>query len=571
MPPAIDPSFLAAIRGLRTFTHGCDLEALAATMHDPLEMLEQLVSRGLVEKDEAGRFWSKQVGFAYVNLFSVSIGEAAIASLPAEIAAKTGVLPLGIMDDTLTVALAHPEDQVLVRRLSNIVKMSVSPVFAFAGDLSAQIRVHYSSEESLEAALYAAEGLGLFTAGADLTVGGKEIARLAESEQVVQFTNTLVFFAMRRDASDIHIEPREKESHVRYRIDGNLRAVLVFPRKLHASVATRFKILCSLDIAESRFPADGRFSMMLGSTSIDFRFSSIPSQYGEKVVVRILGSTARKSLLSLDKMMISQPVLVPFRRVLKSPSGIILVSGPTGSGKTTTLYAALAELNDATVNISTIEDPIEMKLEGITQTQVQHGIDLSFARMLRALLRQDPDIMLVGEIRDLETAKIATEAALTGHLVLATLHTNSAPEAIVRLAEMGVDPYMIAPSVVAVLGQRLAARICENCKEAYQPAEEVLRRYFDDPKLPEVTFYRGRGCHVCNRTGYKGRVAFHELFLVNRPMRAKITSGSNQAELIEMAARIGYRPLRYDGLKKVLLGLTTIDEIEAQTPVEFEG
>ncbi|MEI6107624.1 MAG: ATPase, T2SS/T4P/T4SS family, partial [Opitutae bacterium] len=220
---------------------------------------------------------------------------------------------------------------------------------------------------------------------------------------------------------------------------------------------------------------------------------------------------------------------------------------------------------------STIEDPIEMKLEGITQTQVQHGIDMSFAKMLRALLRQDPDIMLVGEIRDLETAKIATEAALTGHLVLATMHTNSAPEAIVRLEEMGVDPYMVAPSVVAVLGQRLAARICENCKEAYSPAEEVLRRYFDDPKLPDVTFYRGRGCHVCNKTGYKGRVSFHELFLVSRAMRAKITAGTNLVELTELAARIGYRPLRYDGLKKVLLGLTTIDEIEAQTPVEIEA
>lgn len=562
---------MAAVRGLRSFTHGCDLEAVAATVLGPLELLEQLVSGGLVDKSEAGRLWSKQIGFAFVDLFAISIADDAIAILPAEITTKTGVLPLRIMDETLTVALAHPEDQALVRRLSHIVKMPISPVFAFAGDLSAQIRVHYSTEESLDAALHAAEGLGLFTAGVDLTVGGKEIARMAESEQVVQFTNALIYFALRREASDIHIEPREKESHVRYRIDGKLHDVLTFSRKLHASVSTRFKILCQLDITESRFPADGRFSLPLGSASIDFRFSSIPSQYGEKVVVRILGSTARKSLLSLDKMMISQSVLVPLRRMLKSPSGIILVTGPTGSGKTTTLYAALSELNDSTVNISTIEDPIEMKLEGITQTQVQHGIDMSFAKMLRALLRQDPDIMLVGEIRDLETAKIATEAALTGHLVLATMHTNSAPEAIVRLEEMGVDPYMVAPSVVAVLGQRLAARICENCKEAYSPAEEVLRRYFDDPKLPDVTFYRGRGCHVCNKTGYKGRVSFHELFLVSRAMRAKITAGTNLVELTELAARIGYRPLRYDGLKKVLLGLTTIDEIEAQTPVEIEA
>jgi type IV pilus assembly protein PilB len=327
--------------------------------------------------------------------------------------------------------------------------------------------------------------------------------------------------------------------------------------------------MATIDIIERRFPTDGRFSMPLGSTSMDFRFSSIPSQYGEKVVVRLLGSMSRRSLLSLDRMLISRSILEPFRRVLRNPSGIIFVIGPTGSGKTTTLYAALAELNDRSVNISTIEDPIELKLEGITQTQVQAGIDMSFARMLRALLRQDPDIMLVGEIRDLETAKIATEAALTGHLVLATMHTNSAPEALVRLGEMGVDPFMVAPTVTAVLSQRLAPRICENCKEPYRPSDDVLRRYFDDEEFPEVTFYRGRGCQLCNRTGFKGRIAFHELLLVNRRVRTLIGKRASQMELADAAARIGYRPLRYDGLVKVLLGLTTIEEIEAQTPVEI--
>jgi type II secretory ATPase GspE/PulE/Tfp pilus assembly ATPase PilB-like protein len=247
------------------------------------------------------------------------------------------------------------------------------------------------------------------------------------------------------------------------------------------------------------------------------------------------------------------------------------VVGPTGSGKTTTLYAALAELNNQSVNIATIEDPIEVRLPGVNQTQINAKIDLSFARMLRSLLRQDPDIILVGEIRDLETAKIAAEAALTGHLVLATLHTNTAPEAIVRLTEMGVDPYLISPTVQAVLSQRLARRICERCKESYQPTEEVLRKYFDDEKLPPVTFCRGRGCAACNQTGFKGRVAFHELLIVNRGLRAAIAARAGQTEINALATRLGYQPLRYDGLKKVLLGLTTIEEIEAQTPVEFEG
>jgi len=571
VPPKVDAEFLGAIRRLRTFTHGCDLNALAATVADPLDLLERLVADKNLHKDDAGKFWSGLIGLAYVDPLAVIITEQAVALMPGEIVNKTQVLPLYTMGGALTIALSRSDDARLLASLAKIAQMPVSPVFAFASDIRDLIKVHYTSEEDLGVALQSAENLDRFNATLDLSTGGVEIARIAESEEVVQFLNALIYFAIRREASDIHIEPRETESHVRYRIDGNLSEVLVFSRKLHPSVVTRLKILCQLDIAEARFPADGRFSMSMGSANIDFRFSSIPSQYGEKAVLRILGSTSRKSLLSLEKMVISRPVLAPLRRVLRSPSGIIFVTGPTGSGKTTTLYAALAELNDPGVNISTIEDPIEMKLAGITQTQVHQKIDMTFAKMLRALLRQDPDIMLVGEIRDLETAKIATEAALTGHLVLATMHTNSAPEAIVRLQEMGVDPYMVAPSVVAVVGQRLAARICEHCKESYQPAEEVLRKYFHDPQLPEVTFFRGRGCHVCNRTGYKGRVAFHELFLVNRAMRAKIAAGSDQLELIKMAARIGYRPLRYDGLKKVLLGLTTIDEIEAQTPVEFEG
>ncbi|AOS43650.1 Type II secretion system protein E [Lacunisphaera limnophila] len=570
MAPKIDAAFIAAIRRLRTFSHGCDLDALAATLEDPLELLEHLVTAGHLLKEEAGRHWSGLTGLAYVDPITLAITEDAIALLPAEIAGKTQALPLYRVGGTLTVAMARPNPKHLAS-LSKIVQLPVSPVFAFPADIRDLLKLHYTNEEALDAARQSAEQFDQFTAGIDLSAGGKEIAHIAETEQVVQFVNAMVYFAIRREASDIHIEPREKESHVRYRIDGILREVLVFSRKLHASVVTRLKILCQLDIAETRFPQDGRFSLPMGSTNIDFRFSSIPSQYGEKAVARILGSTSRKALLSLDKMKISRPILTPLRRIMRNPSGIIFVTGPTGSGKTTTLYAALAELNDSGVNISTIEDPIEMKLEGITQTQVQHKIDMSFAKMLRALLRQDPDIMLVGEIRDLETAKIATEAALTGHLVLATMHTNSAPEAITRLAEIGVDPYMIAPSVVAVLGQRLAARICEHCKEPYRPADEVLRRYFNDKDFPEITFYRGRGCHVCNKTGYKGRVAFHELFLVNRTIRSKINARAGLAELTEQAARLGYRPLRYDGLKKVLQGMTTIDEIEAQTPIEFEG
>ncbi len=569
MPPKLDAAFLAAIRGLRTFTHACDLDGWAAAATHPLALLERLVDGGHLRKDEAGRFWSGLIGFAYVDPLAVAISEKAVARLTAEIAAKAQALPIYLLGDALTVAMPDPADEKLVRRLSGIAGVPVSPVFAFAADVRDLVQLHYATEQSLAEALRSAEGVDLPAGGSDMDSRGREIAQLADNEQIIRFIHALLLFALRREASDIHIEAWADESIVRYRIDGNLHDVLRFSRKLHGAVVTRLKIMATIDIVERRFPTDGRFSIPLGSTSMDFRFSSIPSQYGEKAVVRLLGSMNRRSLLSLDRMLISRSILEPFRRVLKNPSGIIFVIGPTGSGKTTTLYAALSELNDRTVNISTIEDPIELKLEGITQTQVRANIDMSFARMLRALLRQDPDIMLVGEIRDLETAKIATEAALTGHLVLATMHTNSAPEALVRLGEMGVDPFMVAPTVAAVLSQRLARRICENCKEPYRPADEVLRRYFNDAEFPEVAFYRGRGCQLCNRTGFKGRIAFHELLLVNRRVRTLIGKRASQEELAEAAARIGYRPLRFDGLVKVLLGLTTIEEIEAQTPVEI--
>ncbi|MCF3650514.1 GspE/PulE family protein [Synoicihabitans lomoniglobus] len=569
MTPILNSEFLDEIRTLSSFDAGCDLDSLSKTVDTPAALIELLVRGSQVRKEEACRYLADKVGVAYVDPFSSVVTDEAREAIPAEIATKACVMPLYKLGDGLTAAMAHPEDTVLVARLSKIAKMPVSPVFALRGDILDAVQIQYCTEESIEESLASLENHALFNEDIDLDEGGEQIARQAESEQLVEFVESIIYFSLRRDASDIHIEPHETKVIVRYRIDGILREVLEYPRKIHKSVVTRLKILANQNIAESRFPSDGRFSLMLGTTKASFRFSSIPSQYGQKVVLRVLGNTGMKSIITLDRMMMSQTVLNPFRRMIKNPSGIIFVTGPTGSGKTTTLYSTLAELNDPSINISTIEDPIEMQLEGITQSQVDSHIDLSFALMLRSLLRQDPDVILIGEIRDKETAKIATEAALTGHIVLATLHTNSAPEAIIRLEDIGVDHYMIAPSVIGVLAQRLAARICENCKEPYKPAESVLRRFFDDEVLPDVTFYRGTGCRVCNQTGYKGRVAFHELFLVNQEVRAKISDHASQREVIAAATRVGYKPLRYDGLKKVLLGLTTIDEIESQTMTEF--
>ncbi len=465
--------------------------------------------------------------------------------------------------------MADPVDAELVKRLSQIAQMPVSPVFALPREVEDAISIHYCTEKNLEDSLSELEQSSLFDQAGS---GGRQAGR-ARRQQLARRKSSTRSSTMpcangpRTSTS----RPRRRSSRIRFRIDGNLREILTYSRKLHRAMISRLKILCALNIAESRFPQDGRFSMSIGAQAANFRVSTIPAAFGEKAVVRILGMTGRKALLTLDQMMMSQTILQPFKRLVQNPNGIIFVTGPTGSGKTTTLYAALHEINTPAVNISTIEDPIEIQMPGVTQTQVNSHIDLKFSTILRSLMRQDPDVILIGEIRDLETAKIATEAALTGHIVFATLHTNTAAQAIVRLIEIGVEPYMVAPSVIGVLAQRLAARICDNCKEAYYPSRDVLRKYFQDEGLTDVPFYRGRGCTVCRGTGYKGRVAFHELVLITEEIRTLISEGRSAQEITRAAAKVGYQPLRYDGLKKVLLGLTTIEEIDQNTSFEWSA
>ncbi|MFZ5493862.1 MAG: GspE/PulE family protein [Verrucomicrobiota bacterium] len=568
MPPEpANREFLRLVHNLPDFHFAAEVEA-AGGVHGPgtLAHLQAIIDEKLLTKDEACRLWADSIGIAYVDILASAITEEAVNKLPLAIARKARALGLYVIDGVLTVALATPQDKELIRRLQNIAQMPVSPVFCLPCEIEDAIAIQYSTEKTLADSLSDLEQDAIF----DRPGGpGERFEAVAEARSLVRVLDELIYFALRERATDIHIEPHEIQSRIRFRVDGMMREVLTFSRKLHRAIVARLKILCSLDIAETRFPADGRFSLLIGTTKANFRFSSLPTIHGEKVVIRVLASPGKKSQMTLDKMLVSQPILAPFRRLVQNPSGIIFVTGPTGSGKTTTLYAALHEINNPAINISTIEDPVEITMPGVTQSQVNPLIDLKFPTVLRSLLRQDPDVILIGEIRDLETAKIATEAALTGHLVLATLHTNTAPQAIIRLVEIGVAPYMVAPSVIGVLAQRLAARICERCKEAYYPPREVLLRYFLEEGLTEVPFYRGRGCPHCRGTGYKGRIAFHELVLISEEIRQLITEGRSAQEITRAAARIGYKPLRYDGLRKVLLGLTTIEEIEQNTSFEW--
>ncbi len=558
--------FIERVQHLPNFDFAQELNILLGRHGPTAELVQAIIDDKILLKDDACRYWADSMSVAYVDPFASLISEEAIEKLPLEVAKKAKAVGLYVLNGVLTVAMAAPADPDLNKRLSQIAQMPISPVFALPREIEDAIAIHYCTEKNLEESLNELERSSLFDRP---ETAAEKLAQLAENNALVEILDEIIYFAMRERATDIHIEAQETQSRIRFRVDGNLREILTYSRKLHRALISRIKILCSLNISEGRFPQDGRFSMPIGSQTANFRVSTIPSAYGEKAVVRILAMTGKKTMVTLDKMMMSQTILGPFRRLIQNPNGIIFVTGPTGSGKTTTLYAALHEINTPGVNISTIEDPIEIQLSGVTQSQVNANIDLKFATLLRSLMRQDPDAILVGEIRDLETAKIATEAALTGHIVFATLHTNTAPQAITRLIEIGVEPYMVAPSVLGVLAQRLVARICESCKEAYYPSKETLAKYFKEDGLSEVPFFRGRGCPACRHTGYKGRVAFHELVLITEEIRTLISEHRSAQEITKAAAKVGYKPLRYDGLKKVLLGLTTIDEIEQNTSFEW--
>lgn len=558
--------FLDRLRDRPNFDYSHELGRLFERFGGTPELVQAVIDEKMLPKEDVCKYWADSMNVAYVNPFASVITEEAVEKLPIEVAKKARAIGLYVLNGVMTTAIADPADADLLKRLAQIAQIPVSPVFALPQEIADAIAIHYCTEKGLEENLSELERSSIFDRP---DLAADRLAALAENNGLVKILDEIIYYAMRERATDIHVEAQETQSRIRFRVDGNLREILTFSRKLHRALVSRIKILCGLNISEQRFPQDGRFSMPIGSQSANFRVSTIPSAYGEKVVIRILAMTGKTTMLTLDKMMVSQSILQPFRRLIQNPNGIIFVTGPTGSGKTTTLYAALHEINTPGINIATIEDPIEIQLPGVNQSQVNAHIDLKFATLLRALMRQDPDAILVGEIRDLETAKIATEAALTGHIVFATLHTNSAPQAITRLIEIGVEPFMVAPSVIGVLAQRLAARICESCKEAYYPSRETLGKYFQEEGLSDVPFYRGRGCAKCRFTGYKGRVAFHELVLITEEIRAMISEGRSVQEISRAAAKVGYKPLRYDGLKKVLLGLTTIEEIEQSTSFEW--
>ncbi len=525
-----------------------------------------LVKQGVIDELELTKVLARQYRMPAVDLTHFDVDPRILRLIPADLALKRMVLPLKREGRTLTCAVADPADQGLLEDLKFITRFDLFPVLAGEATLRMLLEKHYeSSDEQLQTILREMEGIG-----DDIEVvreeedEGAAMQAAVDDAPVVKLINGILTDAVQRGASDIHIEPFEHEIRIRYRIDGALIEVMKPPLRMKAALTSRVKILASLNIAERRMPQDGRLKLKMGSRVIDFRVSTLPVLFGEKIVMRILD----KGNLTLDltKFGFEPKAEQDLMRAILNPYGMVLVTGPTGSGKTTTLYSALQRINTVDTNIMTAEDPVEYNLPGINQVQVRNEIGLTFASALRSFLRQDPNIIMIGEIRDLETGGIAIKAALTGHLVLSTLHTNDAPSTIVRMIDMGIEAFNVASAVNLVVAQRLVRRICLRCKESVRYTDAELKVLSTDIDLVRgFQFMRGRGCDECGGTGYRGRAGLYEVMAMSPAIRRLVLVGASTTELRDQAVAEGTLTLRMDGLKKVERGITTVEEVVKET------
>ncbi len=511
-----------------------------------------LVERGALTESQLVAALAAQIGLRFVDLGEHAVDADALAGVPEALCRRHVALPIGYEDGTLLVAMSDPANVVALDDFRSLTGRDVRPVVATGADVHAALDRHFRAESEL-GDLGNALSAGQAATGA--TAGRVDTAGL-ENAPVVKFVNLLIAQALADRASDVHLEPTESDLRVRFRIDGVLHEVMRSPRSISTGVTSRLKIMAELDIAERRLPQDGRMSVAVGERAVDLRVATLPTVWGEKIVLRVLdNSTARLQLSDLGFAEHNQAV---YAVSCRKPHGMVLVTGPTGSGKSTTLYATLNVLNRPGVNVITVEDPVEYRLPGINQVQTNAKAGLTFARALRAILRSDPDIVLLGEIRDHETAQIAVEAALTGHLVLSTLHTNDAPSAVVRLTEMGIEPFLVGSALECVLAQRLARRLCARCKQGYVPTPEEVREHglTPPPGEPWPRLYRAVGCRACSATGYSGRVALHEVMAVSEQVERLAAQRASSLALAE-----GMTDLREDGLAKVLAGVTSLEEV----------
>ena len=519
---------------------------------------ELLVESHVITREELTDFLGEQLGIPHVWLRKGLVDPRIVHVVPKEKALQYQVMPMFRVRDTLTVAAADPHQVFVFDDISRMTGLKVQPVLCRTDDILEAIRECYRDEASIDEVMASIDESGLEVVRSTPERTVSEIAEMAEGSPVVNLTNMILLKAIRDGASDIHLEPQNDQFQVRVRIDGLLYDLMSPKVEMHPAVVSRLKVMANLDIAERRIPQDGRIQVSVDGAVIDLRFSSLPSIHGEKIVLRILDQ--RKAILDINKLGFEEDMLARFKLLLRQPHGLVLVCGPTGSGKTTTLYSAITLLNTREKNIITIEDPVEYQLPGINQNQVKEAIGLSFAKFLKHALRQDPDIILVGEIRDRETAEIAIQASLTGHLVLSTLHTNDAVSAITRLLEMGVEPYLISSALLAALSQRLVRRICPACRSTYLPPQAVLLE-LGRGEGKQMKLWRGKGCQACYDSGYKGRTAIYELLEQDEGLQSLTLSNPTIDALKRYTKERGYKTLKEDGYAKVLQGVTTIEEV----------
>ena len=521
-----------------------------------------LVKLGFIEETEVTKMLARQYRMPAVDLSRFEVDPKILKLIPPDIATKHVVLPLKREGRTLTVAIADPNNVAAIEDIKFITRCDVFPVIAGEYTLRNAIdRYYQQSDAQLQSLLKSVEQEEDLEVVEDMEDEDVKATDLADDAPVVKLINGLLTDAVKRGASDIHIEPFEHEMRVRYRVDGALHEVMKPPVKMRAALTSRVKIMAQLNIAERRVPQDGRIKLKMGTRVIDFRVSTLPVLFGEKIVLRILD----KGNLTLDLATFGfEPkAQADLLKAILNPYGMVLVTGPTGSGKTTTLYSALSKINTIDVNIMTAEDPVEYNLIGINQVLVRNEVGMTFAAALKAFLRQDPNIIMVGEIRDLETGSIAIKAALTGHLVLSTLHTNDAPSTITRMVDMGIEPFNVASAVNLIVAQRLVRRICKDCKKEHEYTPEEMHAFGIDKKVGP--FFKGQGCDTCAGSGYKGRQGLYEVMALSSPLRRGILKGGSTEELREIAVQEGMLTLRMDGMVKVKKGVTTLEEVVKET------
>ena len=533
---------------------------------------EILVDMGLIDNDTRSLALAYQAGMEFVDLNTVNISDEVIRQIPAQMANAYKIIPLEYDPETnhLVIAMASSDNFRATDDLRTLMGFSVTARIAESQAVETALLKHYDVEpESIADLINEVAGdetlAALENRGESIDLD--TIKEMADSNPVKRLVNMVLLEAIRNRASDIHFEPFESEFKMRYRIDGVLYEMLPPPRSIAVAIASRIKVMSNMDIAERRMPQDGRIELVVNGNPVDLRVSVLPTMFGESVVMRVLDRS--NVSLDLERLGLREDDLRLFRQLIRRPHGIVLVTGPTGSGKTTTLYAALNELNDVAVKILSSEDPVEYDIDGLVQTQINEDIGLTFARCLRHFLRQDPDIVLVGEMRDLETAQISVQASLTGHLVFSTLHTNDAPSSIARLLDLGLEPFLITATLEAIVAQRLVRKICPHCKEEFVPTEEMLMELaLTSDMTTGRVFYHGKGCDYCRNTGYSGRIAIYEIMMMDDDIRDMIMNLKSSGSLREAACKRGMRTLRETGLLAIYDGATTIEEVVSQTTQE---